>query len=96
MTSNRKSQNREGVKFYTADWVTPAPGSEDASPCIIPGSEKPIDIDSLPLEKHAILRVLARESEKAEERGEIDDAEITITREQVDVEVEKLRKENRS
>jgi hypothetical protein len=56
---------------------------------------KPIDVESLTLEQQALLRVLASESEKAEESGEIDGAEITITREQVDAEVKKLRKEKR-
>jgi hypothetical protein len=92
MTSNRKSQDGEESKFYTADLVTPAPGSEDAKPSVVPGSMKPIDIESLPLKHQAILRVLARESEKAEERGE---ADYTIAREQVDAELKNLRKEKR-
>jgi hypothetical protein len=95
MTSNSNSQDREGSKFFTADLMTPALNSEDAGPSIVPGSMKPIDIESLPLKHQAILRVLARESEKAEERGEIDRAEYTITREQVDAELKKLRKEKR-
>jgi hypothetical protein len=93
MTANSRSQDGEESKFYTADLVTPGPGSEDAKPSVVPGSMKPIDIESLPLKHQAILRVLARESEKAEERGEIDGAEYSITREQVDAELKKLRKE---
>jgi hypothetical protein len=84
MTSNSKDQ---------AD--TPPPGSEGEQPYVIPGSMKPIDIECLPLEQQAILQVIAKESQKAEERGEIDGAEYTITREQVDAELEKLRKEKR-
>jgi hypothetical protein len=95
MTSNNKNENEEEVKFYTADLVTPAPGSEDARPCIIPGSEKPIDIESLPIEHQAIARILARAVEKAEESGEADGARITLTREQFDSELKKLRKEKR-
>jgi len=95
MTTNSENKNGEEVKFYTADLVIPAPGSEDASPCIIPGSEKPIDIESLPLEHQAIARILARAVDKAEEGGEADGARITLTREEFDTELKKLRKEKR-
>jgi hypothetical protein len=93
MTSNSKNQADKPSGFCNADISTP--DSEDKQPYIIPGSMKPIDIESLPLEQQAILRVLARESEKAGKGGEADNAEFTITPEQFDAEVKKLRNEKR-
>ena len=94
MNSNSKESTDKAFKCFNAEIRTPA-GAEDGRPHIIPGSMKPIDVESLTLEQQALLRVLASEFEKAEESGEIDGAEITITREQVDAEVKKLRKEKR-
>jgi hypothetical protein len=96
MISTTKKENEEDSKFYTADLVTTATGSEDDRPKVVAGSMKPIDVESLPLEQQALLRALARESEKAEESGEIDGAEITITREQVDAELKRLREEKQT
>jgi hypothetical protein len=84
--SNNKSQNGAGVE----EIMTATRGSEDR---IIPGSMKPLDISSLPPEQQALARVLAREFEKAKGNGALDNATVTITSEQVDAELIKLRKE---
>jgi hypothetical protein len=87
-TSNSKSRDGAGSE----EIITTTLGSEDR---IIPESMKPLDISSLPLEQQAIARVLAREFEKAKGNGGLDNPPVTITSEQVDAEVKKLRKEKR-
>jgi hypothetical protein len=93
--TNSKNQTDKPSGIFNAEILTPAADPKDGRPYIIPGSEKPIDIESLPLKQQAILRGLARAVDKAEESGEIDGAKISITREQFDAEVNKLKKEKR-
>jgi hypothetical protein len=87
-TSNNKSQNGAGFE----EIITATRGSGDR---IIPGSMKPLDISSVPPEQQALARVLAREFEKAKGNGALDSATVTITIEQVDAELRKLRKGKR-
>jgi hypothetical protein len=88
MTSNNKIQ--DGAEL--GEIITSSPVPDDR---IIPGSMKPLDISSLPPEQQALARVLAREFEKAKGNGALDNATVTITSEQVDAELIKLRKEKR-
>jgi hypothetical protein len=88
MASNDKIQDGAGP----GEMITPSPGPDDR---IIPGSMKPLDISSLPPELQALARVLAREFGKAKGNGGPDNAPVTITSDQVDAELKKLRKEKR-
>jgi hypothetical protein len=72
----------------TADVRTPP---KSKGPVLVPGTMKPIDIESLPLEEQAIAQVLADEVEKAENAG-IENPTINLTRAKVKAKLKKLKK----
>jgi len=72
MTEKNKS-SKPG--WFTGDVVVPGPGSENHTPVVVPGSMKPVDVESLPLKDRAVLEVLTEKSEKAHAAG-IENPEI--------------------
>jgi hypothetical protein len=84
----------ELLGWGSANVSTPAPGSENERPVLVPDTMKPLDIESLPLEQQAIAQVLADEAEKAEKAG-IEEPTIDLTRAKVKAKLKELKKQKR-
>jgi hypothetical protein len=91
--NNNEGDNPAG--WFKADVTAPGPESKDGRPVVVPGTMKPLNIESLSLEEQAIAQVLADLVAKAENAG-IKDPEIDLTPDMVRAKMKQLKKERRN
>jgi hypothetical protein len=73
-----KIDGEHGTEWCTADVMIHVTGSQDGVPFVVPGTLKPVDLESLPVKAQAKLAVLGEQAEKAND-AEIENPTLTMT-----------------
>ena len=90
----RPKDNNSKPGWFTGNVSVPGPGAENQNPELVPGTMKPVDVESLSPKQRAVLELLTEKSERAHEAG-IDSPTHTITPSEVKAKLQELKNRKR-